>query len=130
MLSTLLLSGEEPPFSHKKHAPLKYPCVRCHTGATTADAARFPTPPACATCHVDRPFPPFPTERVYRLPAVVIFSHARHSKAKVACATCHGEVQQHDRLKVELPTNMKACVDCHKKGGATTTCAACHELGQ
>lgn len=120
----------EPAFSHKRHATLKYPCVRCHAGATTAESARFPTAAACAVCHVDRTFPVFPTERVYRLPAVVIFSHTRHHQAKVACASCHGEVQRQDRLKVELPATMKACVDCHKKGGATTACAACHELGQ
>lgn len=53
---------------------------------------------------------------------MVIFSHAPHSKAP--CSTCHGDVNLH------LTRTMKACVDCHKKGGATTVCLKCHELGQ
>jgi len=122
---------EKPPaFSHKVHAPLKFACTKCHTGAASADAARFPKAALCETCHAGKAVPVFPTARVYRVPASVIFSHAKHAAAKAECSTCHGDVAQFDRLKVEHPTSMKACVDCHKKGGATTVCAACHELGQ
>lgn len=125
---TIWCAVPPPAFSHKVHAPLKYPCAKCHAGK--GDAARFPTAADCQVCHPARATPAFPTSRVYKLPDVVIFSHARHAAAKVACVSCHGEVNRYDRLKVELPTTMKACVDCHKKGGATVVCRACHELGQ
>jgi hypothetical protein len=128
---TAFAAEDKPPvFSHKTHAPLKYPCVKCHAGATTGESARFPAASVCETCHPGRAVPQLPSERVYQLPAMVIFSHARHAAAKTECAACHGDVNQYHRLRVELPTNMKACVECHKKGGATTACKSCHELGQ
>ena len=127
-LTAPAVQAADSPYSHQQHAPLKYPCAKCHVG--TGDAARFPPAAACQVCHPGREFPVFPTQRVYRLPDVIIFSHARHASAKVACGTCHGDVTRTARLKVEMATSMKACVDCHKKGGATTVCAACHELGQ
>jgi hypothetical protein len=130
LVLTLAAFGQEPPpaFSHKVHAALKYPCAKCHAGK--AEAAKFPVAADCQVCHPGRAVPAFPTARVYKLPDVVIFSHARHAAAKVACANCHGDVNRYDRLRVEMPTTMKACVECHKKGGATTACRACHELGQ
>jgi hypothetical protein len=125
-LLLMLSLAADVPFSHRQHAVLKYPCAKCHAGK--AEAMRFPVSADCQVCHVGQEFPKFPTQRVYKLPDAVIFSHARHRAA--SCAACHGDVNAFHQLKVELPTTMKACVDCHKKGGATTKCAACHELGQ
>jgi Cytochrome c7 and related cytochrome c len=70
-----------------------------------------------------------PSRRVYKLPDFVIFSHARHV-SKLDCGDCHGDVNTQDALRIERPTTMKACVDCHKSHAATVVCTACHELTQ
>ena len=73
---------------------------------------------------------PVPWVRVYRVPAFVFFSHARHAAARIECAACHGPVEQSDLIAQEVPTNMKTCMECHRSRGASNHCNACHELGQ
>lgn len=71
-----------------------------------------------------------PWARVYRLADYVFFSHARHAKGQVECASCHGPVELRDRLVQEVSINMKSCMDCHRARNASNTCTVCHELGQ
>lgn len=125
-VALLLAAGD---FSHRTHAPLKLKCTQCHTTAEKEDAAGFPEAAACGVCHTSMANREIPSRRVYLLRLFVYFSHADHHAAKVACAACHGEVNDRDVLKVERPTTMAACVACHKQTKATLECNACHDLG-
>ncbi len=69
-----------------------------------------------------------PWVRIYKLADFVFFSHARHQRAKVECATCHGPVDTRDALGKEKETSMAACLDCHKQKRASIACHLCHEL--
>ena len=71
-----------------------------------------------------------PSKRVYKIPDFVFFSHARHADAKLACDACHGKVYEMETMRIERPTTMKACIDCHKEHKAAVTCTTCHELNQ
>ncbi len=104
-------------------------CASCHPGAETKERAGFPPQAQCKTCHKDFASK-IPSQRVYRLPDFVFFSHSVHVKAKAECKTCHGDVWQQETLSVFRPIHMKGCVDCHKEKQATQVCLACHELGQ
>lgn len=73
---------------------------------------------------------PYPQTRLYRVRDFVIFSHARHRQAKVACDVCHGNVASMEPLKRHREVTMQACVDCHQALKATLDCNACHDLGQ
>jgi hypothetical protein len=68
--------------------------------------------------------------RVYQVPDFVFFSHAKHVNAAVACAECHGAVERRDVMAKEVSTSMTACMSCHVARKASTTCDACHQLGQ
>ena len=119
------------PFSHKTHAPLKMKCVQCHTKVETAERAGFPAVAQCKVCHTEMGERTIPSQRLYEIRDFVVFSHARHVvAAKLECAGCHGAVYEQAVLKVERPTTMKACMDCHREHKATLSCTACHELGQ
>jgi len=117
----------------------------CHPTVATAERAGLPQAPQCMLCHegIKRQSPvirrlaahskenkPLPWVRLYRVPDFVFFSHASHLSAKTACASCHGAVERRDVLAQEAPTNMKFCMDCHRRQGASLACNLCHELGQ
>lgn len=129
-LAVIPALAEPEPFSHKRHGELNLPCTFCHTTAASAERATFPAWKTCQTCHREKPVQALPSQRVYRLPDFVFFSHGRHATAKVECAACHGDVKAQAKITVHRSTKMAACVDCHKEEKATVVCNACHELGQ
>jgi hypothetical protein len=114
-------------FSHKPHAPLKLSCTYCHTTASTSDHAGFPKPERCKSCHAGMAISAIPSQRIYRVKDYVFFSHSRH---KVECSVCHGDVMAMTAVTRVRGTDMKACVDCHKARNAPVACPLCHELGQ
>ena len=132
-------------FSHRIHAEQAgLGCDFCHVDAAKAEVATLPPADLCMTCHraikTDSPevaklaAAAAKGERiswvpVYRVPDYVFFGHAAHGKAGHACAECHGPVATRDVLQKELSTSMNACLDCHRRRGATITCVACHQLG-
>jgi hypothetical protein len=132
-------------FSHKRHAPLKIDCKFCHTTVETGEKASFPAVAKCMNCHravkkdsrqilrlaaMRNDAMPFPAQQVYTVEDFIYFSHARHVKAGTECKECHGAVNEHDTVTLEIPVTMKACVACHKVRQAPLTCNTCHELGQ
>jgi len=126
-----MASTRKAEFDHKRHAPLKLPCGHCHATANKAANAGFPPAAVCQSCHPDRPLPGrFPARRVYKVRDYVIFSHARHLEARIACTKCHGDVAAMAKVVEHYPVTMKACVDCHKQHKASLDCAVCHELGR
>jgi hypothetical protein len=146
------------PFSHKHHAGLyQIDCLYCHSGTDRSRAAGVPSVAMCMGCHGQ--FPPtydtefegirnlkgywerqesIPWNQIYRLPEYVKFRHNRHIQAGVACQTCHGPVQEMDKVVLNdsthwwpwlLPTKepeMGWCINCHRQNKATQDCYACH----
>jgi hypothetical protein len=128
-----VMRAEAPPwFSHKLHAPIRLACTSCHAGAERLPRAGMPRAARCLTCHKTtlklqpnaRPF-----EAEYdNLPDYVRFSHARHARAKIGCAECHGDVTRQDQTEPANALNMKACMDCHTERKATVACGVCHSI--
>jgi hypothetical protein len=52
--------------------------------------------------------------RVHKLPDHVYFSHEWHTKAGVACQTCHGPVEQMAVVRQYATLSMGWCLDCHR----------------
>ncbi len=132
------------PFSHKIHAG-KYtiPCMYCHVSVEKSRSATVPAMNVCMNCHVqvktDSPWiqqlkkhydegKPIPWIRVHDVPDFTYFNHKRHIAKGVKCQTCHGEIQNMDRVSQVAPLTMGWCVNCHRKPeyNAPTTCDTCH----
>jgi len=50
------------------------------------------------------------------VPDYVTFPHMRHVNAGVTCQTCHGKIQEMERVYQAASLNMGWCVNCHVKG--------------
>ena len=58
---------------------------------------------------------PIQWKRIHNLPDHVYFNHAQHVTAgKVACQSCHGQVEKMTVLKQHAPLSMGWCVNCHR----------------
>ncbi len=54
--------------------------------------------------------------KIHNLPDHVYFNHAQHVVAgKVACQTCHGEIQKMDEVKQFTDLSMGWCINCHRE---------------
>jgi len=58
---------------------------------------------------------PIPWVKVSSMPDHVQFSHKRHIKQGIECATCHGQVENMDVVRKEERLNMGFCITCHKE---------------
>ena len=146
------------PFSHKHHAgEFEIDCLYCHTGTDRSQAAGVPSVELCMGCHSQ--FPPEydqiegikilkkhweekkPIEwvQIHRVPEHVQFRHNRHVQAGVECQTCHGPVEEIDKL-YKVPDGhigylvpvakleMGWCINCHRQNNqqASQDCLKCH----
>ncbi|HEY2101782.1 MAG TPA: cytochrome c3 family protein [Chthoniobacterales bacterium] len=122
---------EQPvPFSHQHHVGgLGIDCRYCHTSAETSSFAGIPPTETCMTCHSqiwkDAPLlqpvrdswqtgRSIKWTRVYDLPDYTYFDHSIHINKGVACASCHGQVNE---MPLTWKTNqlyMRWCLDCHR----------------
>ena len=130
------------PFSHRLHLENQIECATCHEGSLNAAKAGLPGVNLCMGCHETvaadrapiqqlkkyavlraeipwRGLPRFPKE------AAVYFTHKRHSRAGIACETCHGNVAE-GRVRLAGSANMGQCVECHRQNRAPTECLTCH----
>jgi hypothetical protein len=145
------------PFSHKHHAGLfQIDCQYCHSGTDRSPSAGVPSVQLCMGCHSQFPptydelagirtlkqhweeKKPVEWEQIYRLPEYVQFQHRAHVQKGVACQTCHGPIEEMDKVFMTsqtvwwpwlLPSSkpeMGWCIDCHRRNGATQDCNACH----
>ena len=145
------------PFSHKHHASAYgIDCLYCHTGTDRSRAAGVPSVELCMGCHAAFPQEydelegiralkgywdrkeTIPWVQIHRLPEYVKFRHQRHAAIGVACQTCHGPVQDLEKLSLVpdtkwwqygLPTKkleMGWCIMCHRQMGASQDCLTCH----
>jgi hypothetical protein len=133
-------------FSHKQHAgDLKIDCKYCHTGTETSRHATVPSMNVCMNCHgpglVTKDSPELQKvreafnsgtsiawEKVHLLPDHVKFDHAPHINAGKDCTTCHGPVQEMDKVYQHSSLSMGWCVNCHREpeNNAPTNCSTCH----
>jgi hypothetical protein len=138
------LAAEQPiAYSHKQHLALGLDCLDCHSTADTQSAASIPSVQKCMLCHakiatgkpeVKKVIAYFnsrreiPWERVYGFPvsALVNFQHAPHIRAKVACATCHGDMTRATTAQRLVNHTMGSCLSCHRQNKASEDCITCH----
>jgi hypothetical protein len=130
-------------YSHKQHIAMGLQCLDCHSSADTGAAATLPSVRKCMLCHAKlgaskpeiKKLAAFaaskhevPWQRVYGFPpeSLVKFQHAPHVRAKIACATCHGDMTQATTAELLVKHNMGTCLSCHRQSKATEDCAACH----
>lgn len=54
--------------------------------------------------------------KIHNLPDHVYFNHAQHVNAgKVQCQTCHGNIQEMDKVKQVAELSMGWCINCHRQ---------------
>lgn len=125
-------SPEQPiAFPHKLHAgDNKVPCLYCHYAARTSRHAGIPPANVCMNCHniVEKQTAeieklkeavqqerPIRWVKIHNLPDFVYFNHSQHVQSGVACQTCHGPVEQMDRVQQKAPLTMGWCLECHRE---------------
>lgn len=140
-------------FSHKLHAgDNKIPCLYCHFAADKSRHSGIPPMELCLNCHsqIQKESPQIQKivkaveegktiewKKVHHLPDFVYFNHSQHVRVgKVACQTCHGEVQEMEVLEQKKPLSMGWCIECHRdnklappedhKSASGGDCAKCH----
>jgi hypothetical protein len=146
------------PFSHKHHAgEFQIDCQYCHSGTDQSQAAGVPSVELCMGCHSQFPLEYDEIEgirilkekweneetiewvQIHRLPEHVQFRHNRHVQAGVECQTCHGPVEELDKLYLVPDTHigylvpvakleMGWCIECHRQNNqqASQDCLKCH----
>jgi hypothetical protein len=152
------IAKEQPiQFSHKHHAGLyQIDCQYCHSGTDRSPSAGVPPLELCMGCHSQFPASydelegirtlkdhwqrkvPVEWVQIHRLPEYVQFQHQAHLRRGFACQTCHGPVQEMDKVSMTsdtkwwpwlLPTQkleMGWCIQCHRANGASQDCVTCH----
>lgn len=117
-------------FSHKHHVGDDgLDCRYCHTSVESTASAGMPATSICLTCHSQlyrdapeldplhdslRTGQPIRWNRVHDLPDFVYFDHSIHVNKGVACATCHGRVDQMPVIMRQQPLDMRWCLSCHR----------------
>jgi hypothetical protein len=135
-------------FDHRHHVRDDgIDCVYCHDTVETDAFAGMPSTARCMGCHALiwpespelapvraswRRGEPLRWRRINAVPAYVYFHHGVHVQAGVACAECHGAVEDMARVRRVHNLTMDFCVDCHRRRQGSraitrlTTCTACH----
>jgi hypothetical protein len=137
-------------FDHRHHVRDDgIDCVYCHDSVETEAFAGIPSTERCMGCHGQiwsessetaplrrswATHEPIRWRRVNALPSYVYFHHGVHVHAGIACARCHGAVEDMPRVVRAHDLSMKFCVDCHRdnNGGRRraitrlTACSTCH----
>jgi hypothetical protein len=107
-------------------------CRYCHTTVERAAHAAIPPTQTCLNCHRviktdEDPIKqlikagdsgdPIKWVRVHQLPGYAYFNHSAHLAAGVGCATCHGRIDQMERVQLSQPLSMGWCLECHRNPG-------------
>jgi mono/diheme cytochrome c family protein len=120
-------------------------CQYCHTGAEDSKHANIPSVNVCMNCHkyvqegpkygpdeINKIYAasgwdkdslkftaaakPIKWVKIHNLPDHVYFNHSQHvTVGKIACQTCHGNVQEMEVVQQFAPLSMGWCVNCHRE---------------
>ena len=122
-------------FSHVVHvADNQINCQYCHNTASHSKSAGIPDVNVCWNCHaivregthsgkhqiskvVEAYESGTPIEwiRIHNLQDHAFFSHAQHvSVGGIECATCHGAIEEMDRVRQVSDLSMGWCINCHR----------------
>lgn len=140
-------------FSHALHAgQMKIDCLYCHTTVEKTRHASIPVVSTCMNCHTiarkDRPEiikltkyyndgTPIPWKRIHKVPDYAYFNHSSHVTKGIECQTCHGPVEEMEKVSQIKPFTMGDCLSCHRNAQANLpylkqvkkgpdNCWACH----
>lgn len=119
------------PFSHALHAgELGMDCRYCHTTVENAAFAAVPATQTCMNCHSSiKPDSPnldalrlswregtsVPWTKVHDLPDYAYFNHSAHVNQGIGCVSCHGRVDQMEKVYQVRTLSMSWCLDCHRE---------------
>jgi hypothetical protein len=137
------IGPEQPiPFSHRLHVQeKKIDCKYCHSYVDQSSYPGMPPVSLCISCHKyiipDHPNirvlhnyynsgQAIPWVRVFFQPDFVFFNHKPHIKLGVECRTCHGNIEQMDRVTRTFPVKMGFCITCHRQNNVSVECYICH----
>ncbi len=122
-------------FSHVVHArDMQIDCQYCHTTVAHSKHAGIPDVNICWNCHsivregshsgkhqINKVVEAWESEtpiqwvKVHNLQDHVFFSHAQHvTVGKVECLTCHGAIEEMDRVRQVGDLSMGWCINCHR----------------
>ena len=139
------------PFNHHFHTTnLQISCEYCHTNSRHSEVAVMPPLATCMGCHrtvgsglapidtlraYSQRNQPVPWERVYKIAEFVQFKHQPHLRNDLQCQTCHGPVQDMDRVYkfqadtiTETSLTMGWCLACHRQQPQPTDVATEYQL--
>lgn len=119
------------PYSHQIHVgKLGIDCLYCHNTVTESGHAAIPPTQTCMNCHQgisvkdSKNLAPvkesaasgMPIEwvRVHDLPDYVYFDHSAHVRRGVGCVSCHGRIDQMEKVYQAEPLSMSWCLECHR----------------
>jgi len=118
------------PFSHKVHVDqLGMDCRYCHSNVERSQHSTVPTTQTCMNCHgqIQKDNPklapvheswesgkPIEWIKVHKLSDFAYFDHSAHVNRGVSCVSCHGQVNQMDRVTAQKPLSMSWCLECHR----------------
>ena len=121
------------PFEHSLHAgQLGIDCRYCHAGVEKSGTSSLPAAQTCMNCHLTvkkdsevlapirdslRTGRPMRWIRVHKLPDYVYFTHRAHVTAGVGCVSCHGRIDEMERVTKMKPLSMSWCLECHRNPG-------------
>jgi hypothetical protein len=117
-------------------------CSFCHRFAAEEPQAGLPALEQCMFCHsVVQPegneqidllveawnnYEGVNWNRVHQLPDHVQFVHEAHINAGFECSTCHGDIENMEKVKQVRDLRMDDCVQCHLENEAPIDCTTCH----
>jgi hypothetical protein len=126
-------------FSHATHAgKLGMDCRYCHSTVERSHYAAVPPTQTCMNCHAvvhqtkdqTEASPeiakllqayasdlPVHWKRVHLLPDFAFFNHSVHLAAGVGCVSCHGRIDQMERVRQDKTLSMGWCLECHRNPG-------------
>ena len=124
-------------FSHRIHAgDYKIDCNYCHTGVRKSKNANIPSPNICMNCHssIKTESPeiqkiyaaiennePIEWVRIHNLPDLAYFNHSQHVQVGgVECKTCHGPIEEMEKVSQYAPLTMGWCINCHRETDVNT----------
>ena len=117
-------------YSHKFHVgTLGLDCRYCHSFVETSAEANIPATEKCMNCHQNiqknsdelkklkdtwNHAENIEWIKVHMLPDYAYFDHSVHINSKIGCASCHGRVDQMEKVMQVEPLSMSWCLDCHR----------------